>query len=127
VGVVPGTFLRVREDFVGGENLGEESGGGFCVAVIAIGVEEEGFAAVGFFYSGRGVALVTQVLCCTGWKTTWVECRANLTRHLLLFDRPLEARSNSSLVRCQTVLGLLFLLRRFHATGLVPFCTTFFP
>jgi len=63
MGVVPGAFLWIGEDFVGGEDLGEEGGGSFCVAVVAVGVEEEGFAAVGFFNSGSGMKLVRLISC----------------------------------------------------------------
>jgi hypothetical protein len=52
VGVIPGALLRVREDFVGGLDFGEEGGGAFDVAIVAVGVEFEGFSAVGFFDSG---------------------------------------------------------------------------
>jgi len=53
VRVVPGAFLGVGEDFVGGLDFGEEGGGALDVAIVAVGVEFEGFAAVGFFDSGR--------------------------------------------------------------------------
>ena len=51
VAVVPCALLGVGENFVGRLDLGEEAGGVFDVAVIAVGVEFEGFAAVGFFDS----------------------------------------------------------------------------
>lgn len=45
--------MWVGEDFVGGEDLREERGRGFGVAEVAVGVQEEGFAAIGFFDSRR--------------------------------------------------------------------------
>ena len=53
VGIIPGPFLWVREDFVSGLDLGEEFCGALDVAVVAVWMQLEGFAFVGFFYSGR--------------------------------------------------------------------------
>lgn len=39
VGIVPGAFLWVREDFVGGLDFGEEGGGFGNIVVIAVWVE----------------------------------------------------------------------------------------
>ncbi len=47
--------MRVRENFVGGRDFREEGGCGFDIAIVAVGVEFEGFAAIGFFYSRKEV------------------------------------------------------------------------
>lgn len=49
--VVPSAFLGIGEDFVGGADFGEGDCCGFDGAVVAVGVEFEGLAAVGFFDS----------------------------------------------------------------------------
>jgi hypothetical protein len=49
--IVPGALLGVGEDFVGRLDFGEEGGCAFDVAVVAVGVEFEGFLAVGFLDS----------------------------------------------------------------------------
>lgn len=46
VGIIPGAFLVVGEDFVGRLDLGEEGGGAFCVAMVAVWVQLEGFPAI---------------------------------------------------------------------------------
>jgi len=55
VRVVPGALLRVGENFIGGRDFREEGGCRFDIAVVAVGVEFKGFAAIGFFYSRKEV------------------------------------------------------------------------
>jgi hypothetical protein len=52
VTVIPGTLLGVGQNFIGGLDFGEELGCSLDVVVVSVGVEFEGFAAVGFFNSG---------------------------------------------------------------------------
>lgn len=52
VRIIPGAFLGVGEDFVGNLDLSEEGGGAFDVAEVAVGMEFEGFFAIGAFESG---------------------------------------------------------------------------
>lgn len=51
MGVIPGAFLRVGQDFVGGLDFGESNRGFFFCTVVAIGMKVEGATAVGFFDS----------------------------------------------------------------------------
>jgi hypothetical protein len=44
--VIPGALLLVGEDFVRGLDLGEEGGGAFRVAMVAVGVEFERLFAI---------------------------------------------------------------------------------
>lgn len=50
--IVPGALLRIGEDFVGGLDFGEEGGGAVGIAIVAVGMELEGFSAVGFLDPG---------------------------------------------------------------------------
>lgn len=63
MGVVPGAFLGVREDFVCALDFGELFCCDFDVAVVAVGVELEGFAAVCFFDSFEEDGLVFEDVC----------------------------------------------------------------
>ena len=47
VGIVPGALLGVGEDLVGGGDVREQGGGALDVAIVAVGVQLEGLAAVG--------------------------------------------------------------------------------
>lgn len=58
VRIVPGALLRIGQDLVGGLDFGEEGGGALGVAIVAVGVELEGFSAVCFL----DPRLVSQVL-----------------------------------------------------------------
>jgi hypothetical protein len=46
VGIVPGAFLVVGEDFVCRLDLGKEGSGALRVAMVAVGVEFQGLLAV---------------------------------------------------------------------------------
>jgi hypothetical protein len=60
VSIVPGAFLGIGEDLVGGLDVGEEGGGAIRVAIVAVGVEFEGLFAVGFLDSGRVSVMVVE-------------------------------------------------------------------
>lgn len=53
VGVIPSAFLRVGENFVGCLDLGEFPCGFFFCTIVAIRVQVEGSAAIGFFDSAK--------------------------------------------------------------------------
>lgn len=59
VRVVPGALLGVREDLVGGLDLGEALRGPLDVAVVPVRVQLEGFLPVGFLdpMAGRQTVL----------------------------------------------------------------------
>jgi hypothetical protein len=61
VRIVPGALLFVGKDLVRGLDLGEEGGGAFGVAMVAVGMELERLFAVRFLESGvvrRGLLYV---------------------------------------------------------------------
>jgi hypothetical protein len=54
VGIVPGALLVVGEDLVGGLDVCKQGGCALDVAIVAVGMELEGLAAVCLFEPGMG-------------------------------------------------------------------------
>jgi hypothetical protein len=53
VRIVPGALLLVREDLIGGLDLGEEGRRAIGVAMVAVGVQFERLPAIGLFESAK--------------------------------------------------------------------------
>jgi hypothetical protein len=83
VGIVPGAFLVVGEDFVCRLDLGEEGSGAFGVAMVAVRVQFEGLFAICLFES----VCVRQELGYEVYSNLLVLCSGSLDTQQLIVTR----------------------------------------